>query len=95
MSDFVGIVRSIERLEIAHEKVNEIKDAIEQYYLATPATYAIIELRNMATVASLIIESALLRHESRGLHFLEEYPDKNEKFLHDTIIEGHIAKDKK
>lgn len=88
MSDFVGIVRSVDRLKLAKEKIMKIKEAIEQYYLSTPATYAVVELRNMATVASLILESALQRTESRGLHYLEDFPDENDKFKKDTIIKG-------
>lgn len=86
MSDFVGIVRTEELLNLALEKVHRIKTAIEQYYLATPATYAVVELRNMATVAELIIRSALMRLESRGLHFMEDYPREDDKYRRDTII---------
>lgn len=88
MSDFVGIVRSTERLNLALEKVQQIQQGIEQYYLATPATYDVVELRNMATVADLIIRSALMRLESRGLHYLEDHPDKDSRFEHDTVIKG-------
>ncbi|MEW6411816.1 MAG: L-aspartate oxidase [Candidatus Zixiibacteriota bacterium] len=88
MSDFVGIVRSQERLNLALEKVQQINAAIEQYYLATPATYAVVELRNMATVAELIVKSALMRFESRGLHYLEDCLETKKEFEHDTIIKG-------
>jgi len=88
MSDFVGIVRSEELLNLALDKVNAIRLAIEQYYLATPATYAVVELRNMATVAELIVRSAIRRKESRGLHHMREYPDRDDKYLNDTIIKG-------
>jgi L-aspartate oxidase len=90
MSDFVGIVRSVDRLKLALEKIKKIEEGIEQYYLATPATYSIVELRNMATVSCLIIESALMRLESRGLHYLDDHPDKNDKYKFDTIIPGKI-----
>lgn len=90
MSDFVGIVRSVDRLKLALEKIQKINEGIEQYYLATPATYAIVELRNMATVSCLIIESALNRLESRGLHYLDDHPDKNNKYKIDTIIPGKL-----
>lgn len=90
MSDFVGIVRSTERLNLALEKVLQIQAAIEQYYLATPATYDVVELRNMSTVAKLIIKSALMRLESRGLHYLEDYPKMNSQYQHDTIIKEEI-----
>lgn len=93
MSDFVGIVRSDERLGLALEKVSRIKQAIEQYYYATPATYAVVELRNIATVAELVIKSAQIRRESRGLHYLESIPDPSDDFLKDTIIPGLDLKD--
>ncbi|MFH1687718.1 MAG: L-aspartate oxidase [bacterium] len=88
MSDFVGIVRRTDHLVLAHERVRQILEGIEQYYLATPATYAIVELRNMATLAELIIRSAISRKESRGLHCLEDHPDPQTNFAHDTIIKG-------
>lgn len=91
MSDFVGIVRTEDRLKLALERIRQIKDGIEQYYLATPATYDVVELRNMATVAELIVRSALSRKESRGLHYLLDYPEAREAFKHDTIIKGHLA----
>lgn len=88
MSDFVGIVRSEDRLKLALEKVRSIQQAIEKYYFATPATYAVVELRSIATVAELIIKSALSRRESRGLHYLEENPKTDPAFQKDTIIPG-------
>jgi len=88
MSDFVGIFRTIARLTLAQERVEPIKEAIEDYYFATPATNDVVELRNMATVADLIVRSALSRRESRGLHYLEEYPHTNETLAHNTIIPG-------
>jgi len=87
MSDFVGIVRTPDRLSLALEKAHRIKEGIEQYYLASPATYNIVELRNMATVAELIIRCALARLESRGLHCLEGFP-LDDKYRHDTVIRG-------
>ena len=88
MSDFVGIVRNSEMLELAFDKIRRIKKAVEEYYMSTPATYAIVELRNLATVAELIIKSALMRKESRGLHYMEDYPDRDDAFASDTIIPG-------
>ena len=93
MSDFVGIVRSVDRLKLALDKVRQIRDAIEQYYLATPATYQVVELRNMATVAELIVKSSLMRLESRGLHYLEDYPTPRTEYLKDTVIPGLNRKD--
>jgi L-aspartate oxidase len=92
MSDFVGIVRTEERLKLALERVRQLNGAIEDYYLATPATYQVVELRNMATVAELIISSALQRKESRGLHYVEEYPQTDPAFDKDSIIAGPLRK---
>lgn len=93
MSDFVGIVRTMERLQLAKEKVGQIRDAIEQYYLATPATYDVIELRNLATVADLIVTCAMMRRESRGLHYMTDYPAPDERFRHDTVLTGHLPQE--
>ena len=86
MSDFVGIVRTSERLGLALERVSWIKQAVEEYYFATPATNDVVELRSIATVAELIIRCALYRQESRGLHYLEEKPRTDPAFAHDTVI---------
>lgn len=91
MSDFVGIVRSKDRLLLAQEKVQKIHEAIEQFYLATPATYEVVELRNMATVANLIIKSALLRMESRGLHYMEDYPETIDALQKNTILKSNLT----
>lgn len=90
MSDFVGIFRTRERLILAQQRVEPIKAAIEEYYFGTPATNDVVELRNMATVADLIVRSALSRRESRGLHYLEEYPNIDKDQAHDTIIPGLV-----
>ncbi len=92
MSDFVGIVRTEEHLSLALQKVQQIKDAVEQYYMATPATFAVVELRNIATVAELIVRSALQRKESRGLHYLESIPESRKEFEKDTVMPGKIRK---
>ncbi len=86
MSDFVGIVRTEDRLALALEKIHQIRAAIDQYYMATPATYNVVELRNLASVAELIIQCAISRRESRGLHYLDDRPGTNDAFLRDTII---------
>jgi L-aspartate oxidase len=87
MSDFVGIVRSQDRLKMAHERVKMILKSIESYYLSQPASHAIVELRNMALVAELIIRSASRRKESRGLHYVIDYPKTDDiHWKRDTII---------
>lgn len=87
MSDFLGIVRSEDRLKLASKRVGMIHKAIDSYYLSHPASYAIVELRNIALIASLIIRCASRRKESRGLHYIIDYPERDDKkFKHDTII---------
>ncbi len=87
MWDYVGIVRSSLRLERALSRIRLIRHEIENFYRRTTVTEDIIELRNLATVAQIIITSALMRKESRGLHFTTDFPKKNDDdYLHDTLI---------
>jgi len=79
MSDFVGIVRSADRLAMAYERVRVILKEIDRYYLGHPTSYAVIELRNIAQMATLIIKSASRRKESRGLHYILDYPETDDK----------------
>ena len=87
MSDYLGIVRSEDRLAMSSQRINIIHRNIEHYYLSQPVSYAIVELRNLAQVASLIIRAASRRKESRGLHYIVDYPGVNDrKWKRDTII---------
>jgi len=86
MWDYVGIVRSNERLERAQRRMKLIVDEIEEFYRKTTICTSILELRNMATVGELIIKSALLRKESRGLHFTNDYPEMSSDFECDTVL---------
>lgn len=88
MWDYVGIVRSNLRLERALRRLDLLSAEVENFYKKTKVTEPLIELRNLALCASLIVESAIMRKESRGLHYTTDYPDRNDAgFLHDTIIE--------
>ena len=86
MWDYVGIIRSKPHLNRALRRVQMLYDEIEDYYKRTKVRENILELRNLTTIAYLIIRSALHREESRGLHFMSDYPKKDDKFYKDTII---------
>ncbi|MEA1986217.1 MAG: L-aspartate oxidase [Candidatus Marinimicrobia bacterium] len=86
MWDYVGIVRSKPHLTRALRRTKLLYDEIEDYYKRTKINKEVLELRNLTTIGYLIITSALRREESRGLHFMSDYPNKDKKFYKDTII---------
>ena len=87
MWDYVGVVRSNKRLERALRRIENIQNEIRQYYWDFKVTSDLIELRNIATVAELVIKCAMKRKESRGLHYTIEYPEKDDaNWLKDTIL---------
>lgn len=87
MWNYVGIVRTTRRLKRARRRIKLVQDEIQHYYWDFRLSGDLVELRNLATVAGLVIESALLRRESRGLHYVADFPQADPRFLSDTVLE--------
>ena len=79
MWNYVGIVRTKKRLELARQRMVDIATEIEQHYKDYYVTANMVELRNIAWIALMIIHAAFKREESRGLHFMVDFPDQDEK----------------
>ena len=86
MWDYVGIVRSTKRLQRAQRRVNLLRHEISEFYGNFRVSNDLLELRNLVDVADLIIQSAMRRRESRGLHYNRDFPDRDENQTTPTVL---------
>lgn len=78
MWDYVSIVRTGKRLQRAAARLRNLKREVQEFYWNFRITSELLELRNLVETASLIVECAIRRHESRGLHYTLDFPEKDE-----------------
>jgi len=86
MWDYVSIVRTGKRLQRAATRLRNLQREVQDFYWNFKITSELLELRNLAQVAALIVDSATQRHESRGLHYTLDFPDADPRENHDTLL---------
>ncbi len=88
MWNYVGIVRTNKRLERALSRIKPLRTELNHYYWRYRVTGSMLEVRNLADVAYLSIRSSMARKESRGIHFIQDYPEPTDALAKDTILSG-------
>ncbi len=86
MQDYVSIVRTNNRLRRASTRLRNLRKEVREFYWGNQVNPDILELRNLVACASLIIDCAIRRKESRGIHYTLDYPEKREDYNHDTTL---------
>jgi L-aspartate oxidase len=86
MWDYVSIVRTDNRLRRAASRLRNLEKEVREFYWGHRVNTDILELRNLVDTASLVVECAVRRKESRGLHFTLDYPEPSERFRADTVV---------
>ena len=86
MWDYVSIVRTDNRLRRAASRLKNLSKEVREFYWGHRVNSDILELRNLVLAAGLIVECALRRKESRGLHYTLDYPYTDDRYLADTTI---------
>jgi L-aspartate oxidase len=86
MWDYVGIVRSDERLAIASKRLRQISETVGMLFSEYGISSDMVELRNIALVSRLVVESAGMRKESRGLHYNSDWPNRDPAFERSTVL---------
>lgn len=88
MWNYVGIVRNTKRLDLMQRRLQSMLDEINEHFFDYLLTPDLVELRNLAVIADLIVSSAVLRKESRGLHYTLDYPSRDDKTCRiDTVLQ--------
>ncbi len=86
MWNYMGIVRSDSRLKLADERIDSTYNTMYDFYRKNPVTRPLLEFRNLTIIAQLAVRSAMMRKESRGLHFNSDHPKALKEYQRDTII---------
>ncbi len=91
MWDYMGIVRTNKRLQRAATRLKNLEEEIQEFYWNFRVSADLLELRNLVTTATLMVQAAMSRQESRGLHYTLDYPQHCEKFARDTLLKRGSA----